>query len=315
MRVKRLVTTMVLALFLLILTVACGETGSEPSEASEEKERVISHMMGETVIQGEPKRVVALQDYLIDHLLSLGITPVAASNMADGEFPDYLKAELKDTVNLGNVMEPNLELILDQEPDLIIAQEYHQEHYDSLSQIAPTVLINRDELDWDWKAVYLEVARIVDKEDRAKQVLKEYEQKAAAAGEEIKGAVGDETFLFLRVMEKEVRVYGVPAYTVLYEDMGLKPGPNVPEDEWNQPISLEALPDFDADHIFLLDDSQGLGSGSEAGIPELLDISVWKNMKAVQQDQVYTVDYDLWFQTWGPIGYEAMIEDAVRIVK
>lgn len=73
-----------------------------------------------------------------------------------------------------------------------------------------------------------------------------------ASAELVKATIGNESVLFLRVLEKDYRVYGKvsPAGSVLYNDLALKAPEGVPMDKKLQVISIEVMPELNPDHIF-----------------------------------------------------------------
>jgi iron complex transport system substrate-binding protein len=294
-----------------------SEANAEDSEADQEneenelEERTIQHSFGETAIETEPVNVAVLHPYFIDFLLSIGIQPGSAPSAGPNEdgFTWYFEDQLGDTTNLGWQVEPSLETILAAEPDLILAADHHEKGYDSLSKIAPTVAIAEEETEEgvkDWRATLLKTAEVFGKEAEAKEVIEKYNAEATEATGKIKGVIGDETVMFLRITDKELRYYGQKNFDVLYGDLGLQEPPYFPDNTSAfAPLSMEKLPEIDPDHIFVL-------VQSEEKLEEIQNSSLWENLTAVKRGQIYPVDYALWFQGFGPIANELIMEEAVE---
>lgn len=287
-------------------------TTPQPAEQSTTKERLIKHAWGETLIKGEPQHIISLFPAASDYLLALGIVPQAASSNAEGsdQFPNYLSERLKGKDNLGWQVEPNLERILAAEPDLIIGQDFMGDAFGSLNKIAPTLFAEKVKDDQGiirMKMSLLKMADMLGRTEEAKQVIADYEKQAIEARDKIKKAIGNETVMFLRINDKEVRYYSKRNYEVLYDDLGLTPPPHIPDPaDSMKVISQEVLPSINPDHIFLL-------SSSAADTSEVEKTAVWKGLKAVKNNHVYNVDYDLWFQgPGGPIGQSKIIEEVVK---
>ncbi|OKP88488.1 hypothetical protein A3844_07225 [Paenibacillus helianthi] len=324
--------TMLLILSLTLLLAACsssqntspasgsGQNGSsaqptavaQSTEQPAVQERVIKHAWGETVIKGETKHIISLFPAVTDYLLALGIVPQAASSNEEGSdrFPTYLADQLEGKMNLGWQVDPNFESILATDPDLIIGQDFMGDAYESLSKIAPTLLAEKVKDEQGvirMKTSLLKMGEMLGRTEQAKQVIEEYEKKAAKAREKIKQAIGDETVMFLRLSDKEVRYYSKRNYEVLYDDLALTPPSSIPDPaESMQIISMESLPSINPDHIFLL-------SSDPEETSELQKTAVWKSLKAVKNNHVYIVDYGLWFQgPGGPIGQSKIIDEAVH---
>ncbi|MFT4038813.1 MAG: ABC transporter substrate-binding protein [Thermomicrobiales bacterium] len=127
----------------------------------------ITHINGETIIPARPERIVAASDFLdLDALLTLGLTPVAygAANGATGQrLPWQDAAEGIPTFDAATDLD--LEAITAAQPDLIITMpKYFDDWYETLSAIAPTVVI-----DWDdpWRDALRMVGRATGEEARA----------------------------------------------------------------------------------------------------------------------------------------------------
>lgn len=283
-------------LMLTVVASGCGSAQSgagstnaaaAPNQVAEAApvERVIKHGMGDTKVVGEPKKVAVLVGGWEDHLISLGIQPYAVQD----PHPEPMIADLtKNAVKLGKVWEPNLETILQAEPDLIISiSGVHGKIYGDLSQIAPTILIAPEQQQKGWRETLLYVGDIFGKRDLAQQKIADYDKKAAAAQEELKQRIGEKTVLFMRLLPKEIRIYGStsPQGELLYKDLGLKAPAVLPEQ--NEAISMEKLPEINPDYIYFLDNGDGR-------IEEFKAHPVWKSLEAVKQNRVYSAQKEQW---------------------
>lgn len=116
------------------------ENATEPAGDPPGK-RTIEHAMGETTIEGKTERVIALEFNHVENLLALGVQPVGVAEK-DGYEKWVGAGELDPSVeDVGTRAEPSLETIAQLEPDLIIAIEFrHEDIYDELSSIAPTLV-------------------------------------------------------------------------------------------------------------------------------------------------------------------------------
>ncbi|WP_260866120.1 AraC family transcriptional regulator [Paenibacillus xylanexedens] len=221
-------------------TSSTNQPATEVAQTAEatQQERVVTHPWGETVIKGEPQHIISLFPAATDYLLALGIVPEAASSNEEGsdQFPTYLSDQLQGSKNIGWQVDPNFESILAAEPDLIIGQDFMSDAYSSLSKIAPTLLAEKLKDDQGiirMKTSLLHMGDMLGKTEQAKQVIEDYEAKAKDAQAKIKQAIGDETVMFLRLSDKEVRYYSKRNYEVLYDDLGLTPPPSIPDpSEW-----------------------------------------------------------------------------------
>lgn len=322
-------------LIVAVVLTACGtkETGQEQESKEEQVEekveakdekvegseivvepRVITHLMGETSIEGTPEKIATLMPWISDFLLSLDIEPHAATSAGPNNenFSWYLEEQLTNTKNLGWALSSNIEMMLDVEPDLILANQAFKKVYEDYSKIAPTIILGYEKDEEgvrDMRQTLRTVAEIVQKEEEATKVIADYDEFVEKAREEAAEAIGEETVMFLRVTAKELRYYSAQNFGVLYNDLGLKKPSHFPDNSSTfEPLSFEMLPEVNPDHIFLL-------VQSEEKLEEVKQTPLWDRLTAVQNDQVYPVDYDLWFQGFGPIANKLIIEDALAKLK
>lgn len=244
--------------------------------------------------KAEQQRIVALSIVHTSNLLALGIKPYGAVTQAGKNFLPHVADMLEGTLNMGSSQEPNLEAVVDAAPDLIIAQdELFKDGTTEIEKIAPVYSLPAfGEL--TWREQLLKLGEELDRVAEAEAFLTQYDEKLAQIKETVKQAVGEETVMVLRVMPKEIRLYGLDrSYgSLLYEDLGLNPVPGLENPgEGPQAISREVLPQYDADHILLEvssnDDSQQL-------YKELQESAIWNNMKAVKNGNVHMIEQQPW---------------------
>ncbi|RNB88335.1 ABC transporter substrate-binding protein [Brevibacillus nitrificans] len=286
-------------------------TGAAPAPAAAQ-EQTIEHDLGKTVVSGEPKKILSLHPWISDFLISMDTTPSASPSAGPDstEFTWYLKDGLKDSVNLGwQIPKPNLELIVQSSPDLIIGNQNFGELNDQLSKIAPTIFIEPVE---DEKGVrkmrdtFLRLSKMLNKEEIAQKRIAEYNAEVEKYRTQVKAAIGDQTVMFLRVTDKELRYYSPKLFEVLYDDLAIAKPANIPDAAKSfQPLSIEKLPEVNPDYIFLLHE------GGER-VSSLRETAIWKGLAAVKNNRVFEVDYDLWFQGFGPIANRLILEDATE---
>lgn len=264
--------------------------------------RTVSHAKGETEIAAAPQRIVTLHNVFAEALTAMGLSPVGSVDRPSG-LPSQLKDALANTTSVGNHSEPDFELVLSLEPDLILAQDSQQgDNYDRLTAIAPTLLL--DEPDAEWRDWYHGLGEALGQAEAADAAVAAYDEKAAAAKAALAEQRPGETVLLLRVREKDMRVYGDARRSgpVLYTDLGLTPHPMVPLDEDHQEISFENIPALTADHIFVMVEDADKMTAIEQS-------NLWQRLPAVTAGHVYPVNIEPWNQSVGPISFAVIIDD------
>jgi iron complex transport system substrate-binding protein len=245
----------------LVLGLAACQSPSEEPVASSASAGdaafpiTIEHAMGETTIEERPVRVVALDPSYVDATLLLGAELVGyAEYRQDPEnpFSPYLgdvSEATADAVNVGTIAEPDLEKILELEPDLIISAKVRQEAlYPQLSKIAPTVFSESTGPTWKENVVLLGTA--LGEQDEAEAAVAAYEQRAAAVGEAILAADPEASYSLVRFAgEDTARLYSSDSFIgEIMADMGIPRPAGAPDTTESifVPLSAEQILQADA---------------------------------------------------------------------
>ena len=297
----------------ILLLGACSNTdnnGNEPSEEEDPSESQVSevtveHLKGEMTFESVPERIAVLDVQFLDHMLALEEQPVGTVFAeTDNGLPEYLGDLPGDPELLGTYLEPNIEAILSIEPDLIIATDAHEDIYDQLESIAPTLVLDRME---DWQTVQLKFGDILNHPDEAQQIVDEYDQKVSDLKIALDEKIGDQTVALIRPRDDMIRLHTTEHRTaaILYEDLGLTPPDMATEStDTSSMISIEVMPELDADHLFLLQDDT-----NEQLTNEFKDTSVWKGLKAVTEDHVYEKNTALWIGYYSPLAIDIVLDE------
>ncbi|WP_017437542.1 iron-hydroxamate ABC transporter substrate-binding protein [Saccharococcus caldoxylosilyticus] len=296
---KRNIAWIIMVALILVFTAACGNeknnAATEKQAKTEEKAmKTFTMANGKKVeIPVHPKRVVMPYEFL-GNALALGVKPVGVTQ-AVMENP-YIKEQAKEIENVGNPI--SLEKVAELKPDLIIV--YLEDQYKQLSKIAPTVLVPFGH----YKGIQEEMrvfGELFGKQKEAEQWIQQFEKKAAAAREKIKGIIGEnETVGIYKLQGKDFYAIGDNfghAGQIIYNALQLTPPEKIKREVIQGPqwklISLEALPDYAADHMFWTVYKM---DGTEQAEKELKNSAIWKNLNAVKNHHVYEMKIeDIWF--------------------
>lgn len=304
---------------LTLLISACGSkadsenTGSQSNteNAANDAEKTMTDGLGNTVtVPADPKRIIGA--YLEDHLITLGVTPVAQWSISNGaSVQDYLQDSLKDIPTIA--FDLPFEAVSSFEPDLLVigsSGTVEGDKYSQYSKIAPTFVLG-DEINGDWRQALKKVAEVLNRSDTAEQALNDYDTKAQEAKEKLQKASGEQSAAAIWVTAKAFFVVSeqLSSGAVLYQDLGFKVPDVVKEisatgtGNWNS-ISMEKLAELDADHIFLI--------RSNAGEENLLNDPIWKSIPAVKNGHVYEFDQTHSWLYSGAIANSKMIDDVLN---
>lgn len=307
---------------LAFMLMGCGNietnNASQDNSKSENKIdnvieiRTLTDAIGNKVeVPAHPKRVIA--SYLEDHLVALGITPVAQWSVRDGaSVQDYLQDTLKDVPTIP--FDLPFEAVQSFTPDLIImdsAAMVEGDKYAQYSKIAPTYVIGA-EVNNDWRDELLRVGEVFEKKEKAQQVLDDYNAKVREEKQQIQQKVGNISVAAIWVVGGKFFIVSqnLSSGDVMYNDLGLAV-PSVVQEisanataNWNE-ISLEKLVTLDADHLFIID------SGDDASTKALSE-KLWRTIPAVQAGNVHTLPKDSSWLYTGAIANTKIIDDIVN---
>lgn len=161
-----------------------------------------------------PQRIVVLNWWLAEHLLALGITPIAvAEREGYDQWVGYprLPTSVKSA---GRRQAPNLEAIRALNPDLILVSSHLQAAVPALRKIAPTQVQTTYEADsnpWIKAQENLSaLGKLLGREARAEAILDEANESLAATRDRLKqaGLAGQSVYLVRFLDDKRARIHG-----------------------------------------------------------------------------------------------------------
>jgi iron complex transport system substrate-binding protein len=287
-----------------------GTPGAQASPASGGT-RSVAHAMGTTDVPANPQRVVVLDMGEMDMALALGVQPVgAALYTATQEFSSHLQEELGDWTRVGTVDEPDLEAIIGLNPDLIISNKLrHEALYENLSRIAPTVFA--ESLGAEWKASFAVVARALGREAQHAEVMSNYQRRIEAFQAALGERLSATHVSVVRSMPDQIRLYMKASFIGrVIEESGLPRPPVQDKDIFMEEISAERIRDLDADVIFTLYYNRAQGEQ----LSTLIANPLWDQLAAVQAEQVYEMDDEVWGTGLGPLAAMQVIADLQRVI-
>lgn len=305
---KKILKTLVATCMTAMMFVGCASNGAKNEGKSTEETVTVTDVRGEVEIPADPKRIVDLSGNS-DILSILGYKVVGTAN-SDAydytKFPSYLEETLSGAEILGYSMQDTMdvEAVMNLNPDLIVISTVQEKMYDQLSEIAPTVMIQLEALNWkdDVKAL----AKVFDKEDIANEWISNYEAKSKEAGDKIKAEYGeDTTYLSFLASGGQFFIFdGAGFGNVLYEDMGLAKPAGMPEQtDISLPVvTYEGLAAIQSDYIFLI--------ATDEDLAQLEANSIWNSLPAVKNGNVVVLESSPYFnQGYSPIGREILVDE------
>lgn len=252
--------------------------------------RTIKHAMGEVTLEKKPERVASVDIMGTDYFLVLDFSPIVSEGFEStkSKSPIFAKyANGKTMKDLGS--KTNLETLLEMDPEVIVMTSTGKgSRFEEFNKMADSIVID---FSVDAPTRLMKIAEIIGKEEKAKQVLADFnvlKNEAKAAANKHKG----ETVIFLVSNGKDFTVMHPKNFPIYYEEVGLTPIAGLPEDgKIGGRIGIEALSELAPDHIFIAENRRSAKAEDPEGLIHIWkDHPVWKNLKAVKSNRVYTMD-------------------------
>ena len=297
--------------------------------------RTILHELGETDVCGQPQKIVALGPYMLEYLLALDIQPAGFADFFMFHHGDYDnpsqqipflgKRVTSQPANVGGAYSPSIEAILKVQPDLIVGTAENATQYDTLSEIAPTLL-----LEWgDPKGSLGAIAQAVDRTEQAERVWVDTEQQITTARQRFAPRVATHPQVLLlsasRLREINLGNSGHGHCSSLIEALGFQliapPGFDRSNADPLLSISLETLPQLnDADLVILLGSNfnelkqlDGTNNFETHQLAQLKQAwqenAIAQSLDASQSGQVYFIPAYLCLGLPGPLGAELYLKE------
>lgn len=280
-----------LALPVLLLTACGGGSDAGPGSGTEAAQtRTVTHAAGSTEVPVRPERVATLSEVVAGHLASVGLLVAAAPD----DVPEWLtpyQEEFEPDLDLGSIElvgtsdEPSLEALARVAPDLIVIEQFSEEFYAELSQIAPTVVVTRPS-NADWQEGFAQTVEFVGREDEAAELEARYAEALAAVPA---GATGTEVSCTRANEDGSFRIDAASAFCgsvadeAGYDVTGGPPGVE-PDDSGIINLSGEQLSALTGDLVVAQTDSPDVDT-----ISRFTANPLWSSLPAVQSDSVITL--------------------------
>ena len=324
---------LILPICTVILIVACDHSANfseSPRATSTSSEfcRLVEHDAGETEICGQPQTIAALSPRVLDPLLALDMQPAAYAEAAysdrkilslhkfddpSQQIPHLGQQITTQPINLGHRNTPSLETLVKVKPDLIVAETWQENEL--ITKIAPTLLLNNQTGKEDWSRRLQILANAFDKEERAKQVIAQYEARLDQVRAQLAPVVSSyPSVLTLATNDGRtfrVRSYGSDVAAILKEiGFELDSLNGLPQETAELEISIETLANLDPDIVVVMAwDNTDVYNPNPAIIRQWEETPLLQNMRAVKEGRIHFVNGQLWGGTRsGPIAYGLMLD-------
>ena len=290
------------------LLVGCGgvdtvDDDAPPAASDAAAEFPVSVVSGEDgadteiTVEREPASIVSLSPSATEMLWAVGAADQVVAVDDQSDYPE----DVPSTELSGH--EPNVEAILEREPDLVITASDQGDLVAALERVHVPTLVLPSATDLD--EAYSQILRVGAATGHAEEAADLVDVMRSDIEEALADAPDAEGVTYFHELTPDL--YTASGETFIGEIYGLFGLTNIADragkgDEYPQ-LSSEYVVSADPDLVFLAD---GECCGVQA--PDVADRPGWERMAAVEEGQVHVVNEDI-VSRWGP-----RVVDFVRII-
>lgn len=287
-------------------TTACALPSSPDPGLPADGTHAVIHTAGVSEVPNDPRRIVVLDAASLDAVCALGLWErVVGVSSASDERPDYLGTGVAEIPAVGSPGSPGLAAVEQAQPDLILGASADTGLYESLSSVAPTVIVGADQV--FWRQQFERVGESLGRSGAARQVLEEYSVAARELGNELTSSQTQASLV--RFTSDGPTIDGTASFPgQVLADLGAeRPAPQrfgVEDGRAYRPVDTEDPSPADGDVIFVRFDGQdGLDRGTE-----YMKRDEWLDLGAVTDNRLFSVSDEVW-STAGPVAARAVLTD------
>lgn len=274
----------------------------QTSEESSWPRTYVDALGREVLLEKKPERVAQLFFRNLEHMFLLDEFPYAAADVSVlndwAIFEPY--EERNNIIDIGASQTPNIEMLLEIEPDLIIIFKGRYEQFgEELEKIAPVITVDSNEN--DWQGALREYGLIFGKEEKAEKEIERIEKQISDFRHELE-AYNDKSFGVIMLGDKQYWAFTTRFIFDKDTGFGLNPPENyVDMSTKGETVSLESIAAMDLDYMFVAN-INGSYEQLWGYLEDLEDNTVWNSLKAVKNDQMYALDSSI--AAGGPLGVD-----------
>ncbi|MFT4040062.1 MAG: ABC transporter substrate-binding protein [Thermomicrobiales bacterium] len=285
-------------------------------DASPEALREVHDLLGPVLVPAHPQRVIVEGNTTLGNMMALGMTPIAAT-FNPYSFPTFLANDVKDVLDIREAGTGTLDLekTLSLNPDLIIAmwgsngEAWNLENVERYKQVVPATYAYAADFMYEEqvKQNLIEVATALNLEERAAEVLAEFDHRVAELRQQVIATGFDEKpVTVVRVSDDGSLVIKVgTAESIVLQALGI-PQPAGQQDP------TEIVLDLSPERLDVLNEAWAVVlyvDDTATFTPEtLLAGPLWQSLTPVQEGRVVFVSSGTW-NALDILGIMAIMDD------
>lgn len=272
----------------------------------------ITHKLGTTEVPVNPQKVVVYDVGTLETLDELGI-PIA------GIPKDYVAKHLekyKDDENVkdaGSIVQPNVELVRNINPDLVVISEVTSREYDDLKKIVPTVYLGVDNENYKTSVIenLNKIGDIFNIKEKTDRKALELENKVDEAVKII--TASDKKIMILMYNVGAFSKFGENSrYGFIYTDLKAQPADeNEATGIHGTVVSSEYISSVNPDILYIIDRNE-IMLGEKTDRKEIENPLIQKT-NAYKNNRIIYADPNVWYLSGGgTYSFRKMIDDVLK---
>jgi len=273
---------------------------------------LIDHALGTSCVPAEVERVVTLEWSYTEAVLALGVQPVGMADIEGYHGWVDIPVEIDESVvDVGTRQEPNLEQIIELDPDLIIAPAFRVvESYDQLNAIAPTLAFDAyptDTTHYDGMInTFNTIATLLDREAEAEAVLADLQATYDATAQAIaESDIALDNFILAQsYISGDAPVFRLFTDNAMAAEILRQLGL---ENAWTDAPQQYGFTTVDFEGFSEIEDTLFFYIAQDEANEQIVNASVWSALPFVQNDHQYWLGGDVWL-FGGPLSAMTLVE-------
>ena len=276
----------------------------------------VTHTSGVTQVPLNPTRVAIFDMGILDTVAALGLERYVIG-IPMNVVPRYLSRFAQAPfVNLGTLHQPNLEVLVAQEPDLIIISGRARPSFDELSRIAPTIDLgpDNDDIMGSFRRNNTYIGRIFGREAEMAAILANIDAQIAAVSQEARAL--NQNALILLHNQGGLRTFGPGSRFGFIHDVLGVPSlyVHIPVANHGNLISNEFIAAHNPDVMFVFD--RNYITDRVAAPRRDIENEVVRLTNAYRNNNIFYFDTELWYLAVGGVqGKSAKIAEVAGALR
>ncbi len=280
---------LLLAAVMIFTFAACTNNSKEGSSTKANKEASTTKYPytakdskgKEVVIEKEPKKIISIAPSITELIYALGKGDELVGRTDYCDYPE----EAKKVQSIGSLTDPNVEKIIEQKPDLVIASTHFKDDVAKKLEglgIKVIVLYNADNFNGVYDSINT-LGQIVNAQDKANELISSMKKKTEAVKEKVKGKEAPKVYYVVGFGKNGD--YTATGDTFISQMIEMAGGTNVAKDASGWKYSLEKIMEKDPEYIIISKNFEMKN--------QFINTAGYKELSAVKNNKVIEIDDNL----------------------